>query len=101
MRSLLIAAAIAALATPALADANWSATPVQPVVKADFVAASVIWACTGDKCVTRSDTANAVDRTECKKLVSEIGALSQFVGDKGPFSADKLAACNQWAAKAK
>jgi len=101
MRLFAVSAVILALSTPALAQTPWTATPAQPVTKKGFVAATVIWDCDGAQCTAKSDTSNAIDRAECKKLAATVGALTGFVGDAGPFNADKLAACNAWAVKPK
>ncbi len=101
MRLLLVAAAIAALSSPALAQTAWTATPVQPLVKKDFVASSVVWDCDMTHCVATSDTSGATEMVECRKLVGEVGALSQFVGASGPFKPERLGHCNEGAAKPK
>jgi hypothetical protein len=101
MRALFVAAALFAIATPALAEAPWAARIAQPSQKKGFVAAKVIWDCNGATCVSKSDTSSASDKTECHKLAREVGEVVAFVGSNGPLAADKLAECNGSVAKPK
>lgn len=98
MRSLILAVTLAALAAPAFADTQWTATPVQPVTKAGIVAGSVIWNCDASACHPTSDTADADQLASCRNMAKEVGELSSFVTSDGPFSAARLSHCNAAAA---
>ena len=50
MRRLVLAAILATVATPVLADAAWTATPATATAENGFVAASVVWNCSGAAC---------------------------------------------------
>jgi hypothetical protein len=100
MRTIIIAAALAAFAVPAFAQSPWTATPVQPASKSGYVAASVVWDCDAAGCRSTSDTSGAVQMAECRGLAREVGPLSSFVGH-APFTADRLADCNKAASKPK
>ena len=100
MRSIIIAAALAALAAPAFAASPWAAAPVQPASKTGFVGDSVIWSCGSAGCSSQSDTGDADAMSECLALARQLGSLSSFSGNT-PFSADRLARCNAAAPKAK
>jgi hypothetical protein len=93
-----IAAAAAALASPALAD-SWTAAPVQPSHLTGFVGSTVIWDCNGSSCRAVSDATSGDEIAECRGLAHQLGPLSSFVGHKDAFSAERLEACNRAARK--
>lgn len=101
MKTLVLAAALAAFAAPAFAGAPWTATPVQPSTKTNIVTGSVIWDCGASGCHTTSDTSTVDSLSACRGLAREIGELSAFSFDGGIYSAARLSHCNQVVAKAK
>ncbi len=101
MRILIVTAALAAFAAPAIADSQWTATLVQPQSKVNVVAGSVVWDCEGSACQATSDTSEADQLTACRSIVREVGTVSAFATSSGPFSASRLSSCNAVAAKPK
>jgi hypothetical protein len=99
MRTMILAAALVAFATPALADTSWTATPVHASTQTGFVGDSAVWDCTAAGCSTSSDTSEASAMAECRSLAQQIGTLSAFVPGKETFTAAQLAHCNEAAAK--
>ena len=95
MRRLVLAAILATVATPVLADAAWTATPATAAAENGFVAASVVWNCSGAACTSTSDTSGASEMPVCKALAAEVGSLTAFSGASGPFNAERLARCNK------
>jgi hypothetical protein len=98
-KSIILAAALAALAVPALADTPWTATPVQASSKTGFVGDTVVWNCGASGCWSASETSDADQMSECRALAQQLGPLSSFSGANETFNADKLAHCNSAAPK--
>jgi len=97
---LLTAAALGAfVATPALADDQWTAVPAKPSTDTGFIGGLIIWDCSASGCESMSDTTATGDLNECAGLAKRVGPLSSFSGNKGPFDAAQLAKCNAAAAK--
>jgi hypothetical protein len=94
MKTLLIAAALAACAAPVLAEGQWSAVPAQSVTKAHFAGGSVIWDCSASGCQTTSNTGGADGLSACRALAREVGPLTSFVAAGQPFDSARLARCN-------
>jgi hypothetical protein len=101
LRSLILAAALAAIAAPAFAASTWSATLAQPTSKQVFVGETVIWSCDATGCVSQSDTSDADQVSECRALARRLGEISAFNGHSGALPAERLASCNTSAAKPK
>ena len=101
MRTIILVAAIAALAAPAFAAGSWTAVPVQPSTKSSFAGSGVIWSCAANGCHATSDTSTADELSECKALARQLGPLSAFAGRAAPFAEARLAACNAAATKSK
>ena len=99
MRTTIVAAAIALIATPAFAQPVWTAKPVESSIANGIVGASVVWSCDASGCESKSDTAGAVAKTECRGLAKQVGLLSSFVATMGAFDAAQLAECNKAAHK--
>jgi hypothetical protein len=99
LRTIILAAALAALAVPAFADASWTTTPVRPSSQYGFVAGDVIWNCDNSGCKSTSDTSDADPMSACQQLAHQLGTLSSFAGPKA-FAADRLSKCNEHASKA-
>lgn len=100
MRTIILAAALTALAVPAFADSQWTATLVRPTTQYGFVAGDIIWNCDSSGCKSTSDTSEADPLSACQQLAHRLGALSLFAGPK-PFAADRLSKCNEHAPKAR
>ena len=98
MKTIAIAAALAALAAPAFADEVWTATPAQPSVKTNILAAGVLWDCDAAGCHSTSDTSSADAVASCRELVQEVGSVSAF-NDPKPFTDARLQHCNAGAKK--
>ena len=100
MRTIILAAAIAAFAAPAFAAGSWTAVPVQPSTKTAFAGSAVIWTCAAGGCHATSDTFTADELSECKALARKLGPISSFTG-RAAFAEARLAACNAAAPKPK
>lgn len=100
MRTIILAAAVMALAAPAFAAGSWTAVPATPSTKSSFAGSSVIWSCAASGCHATSDTFTADELSECKALAHQLGPLTAFSG-RAPFADARLAACNAAAAKPK
>jgi hypothetical protein len=98
MRTILLAALLAAMAAPAFADETWTATLAQPATLSNFPAGDVLWSCDKSGCQTTSDIATGDPKRACYDLVYRFGPLTAFATSH-PFSADSLAKCNAVASK--
>jgi hypothetical protein len=93
LRSLLTAAAFAALATPAFAGTVFSVQFAEPVGKPTLSADSKVWACDGATCKAELDRKKPTVGT-CKKLAKQAGkAVVAFTTPKASLSDTELAAC--------
>lgn len=73
---------------------SFTATLEAPMQKAEkIVAAKVLWNCDADTCVAKIDRKTVNVRT-CKKIVKEVGAVTEFSNDNGALSAADLTKCN-------
>jgi hypothetical protein len=99
MRSIILAAAVAAIAAPAFA-ADWSASPAQSSSKTGIVAGGVIFDCGTSGCHSVSDTSSSDPVEACSDLARQVGELSSF-SDGSPFNDTRLSRCNAGAPKAK
>lgn len=99
MRTIILAAALAALAVPAFADSVWSTTPVQPSNQSGLLAGAVLWDCDKSGCKSMSDTTDADPMVTCRQLAHQLGALTSF-NDPKPFATDRLGKCNEHNPKA-
>jgi hypothetical protein len=94
VKSIFIAAALAAIAVPAFAEGVWTATPTKTANSGAILAGGAVWACDKDVCHTTSDTSTADAMTSCRALVKEIGPVTAFSTDGHAYSAGRLATCN-------
>ena len=94
LRSLTATTAALAFAGTAFAGTAFTAKLETPIEKAEkVVAAKALWTCTADICKAELDR-KTVRVSTCKKVVKEIGKLSEFSNDKESLSAEDLARCN-------
>jgi hypothetical protein len=93
MRTVIIAAALAALAAPAFAGANWTASPAQASSKTGIIAAHTEWDCDSSGCHTTSDTTGADALSACRDLARTVGPLTAFTSEQ-PFNKTRLDHCN-------
>ena len=96
MRAILIAAALFA-AAPAVAQAP-AATRAVLADAASAPSGSLIidgatWRCEGTACVARGGSAQPAPRA-CRRVVAQIGDVSEFVWKGTALTAEQLAACN-------
>ena len=101
MKSIFLAAALAAFAVPAFAEGTWTATPAKPTTEQGFVSGGTIWNCDTGGCRTVSDTSMADSLDACRGLAREVGPLTAFTTDGHAYSANRLASCNASAPKSK
>ena len=94
MKSFIVAAAVAFVASPAFASSAWTATPAKAASKQDFVAGSVIWSCNSSGCHSTSDPSGADALTSCRELGRQLGQITAFSANGRVFTAENLAACN-------
>ena len=94
MQKFLLAAALATLATPAFADAQWTAVPAAPAKATELVGGTIAWRCNASGCVSESDTSETDSRSECFALVRQLGPLSAYSDSKGPYTEVQLNKCN-------
>jgi hypothetical protein len=80
-----------AMAGPATSFTAKLETPMQTAEK--VVAAKVLWNCAADTCVAKVDR-KTVNVSTCRKIVKQVGALSEFSNDNGALSAADLTKCN-------
>jgi hypothetical protein len=101
MRTFIVAVALAALAIPAFAGTDYTATPAQPSSKIGFLAGSVVWDCGAGGCRSTSDTTAADALTACRNLTHEVGELSALSNGGQAIASDRLPRCNAGAQKGK
>jgi hypothetical protein len=92
VKSIVLAAALAAVAAPAFAQ--WTATPAAKASEQGFTAGATIWDCDAAGCHTTSDTSGAASMDACRALAREVGPLTAFVVDGKAYSDARLATCN-------
>ena len=98
LRSVLAAAAFAALAAPAFASNSYTFETANPVETKRVVAESVVWTCEGTKCSAELDRKAPTVRI-CKKIAKEVGELTALRNTKSELTAEQLAECNTAAKK--
>lgn len=98
LRSVLAAAAFAALAAPAFASSSYTFETANPVSTKRVVAESVVWTCEGTKCSAELDRKAPTVRI-CKKIAKEVGELTSLRNTKSELTAEQLAECNTAAKK--
>lgn len=98
--TLVAAAAAAALAFAAPAAQASFTNPVTAKLQTamatpnnDVVAAGVVWACSGDTCITRMERRTPVAR-DCGLLAREVGRISSFSVGTQALDERGLATCN-------
>jgi hypothetical protein len=101
MRKLILASVLFALATPALADDPWTATPTQVSAQSGLVVNSVVWNCSTTSCWSVSDTSDADRMAECRGLARQFGQISAFSAHGQGLDTAHLTNCNQAARKPK
>jgi hypothetical protein len=94
MRTIMLAAMLAAMAAPAFADSVWKATPVSATPQSGVFAGDVQWDCDKSSCWSTSDTSIGDSQLACQTLARSQGPLSAFTGSH-MFDAAALAKCNQ------
>ena len=99
MRTIIVAAALAAFAAPAFA-ADWTASPAQPTSKTGIVAGGVIFDCENSGCHSVSDTSGSDSVEACSDLARQVGQLSSF-NDGSAFNDARMTRCNAGAPKPK
>ena len=80
-----------AMAGPATSFTAKLETPMQKAEK--VVAAKVLWSCAADTCIAKVDR-KKVNVSTCKKVVREVGAVTEFSNKNGALSAEDLSKCN-------
>ena len=92
---LLAAAAILAVATPALAQgAGLRAEFAAPFARSETVIIDGRqWSCSGTSCTSASDDPRPA--IACRKLARKVGPVARFASSKAELDAAAIAACNQ------
>ena len=98
LRSIVAAAAFAAIAAPAFASNSYTFETVNPVSEKRIIAESVVWACEGTKCSAELDRKKPTVRI-CKKSVKEVGALTALRNTSSELTAEEIAECHTAATK--
>lgn len=98
LRSILAAAAFAAIAAPAFASNAYIFETVNPLSEKRIVAESVVWSCAGTTCTAELDRKAPTVRI-CKKIAKEVGELAALRNTKSELTAEQLAECNASAKK--
>ena len=98
LRSVLAAAAFAAIAAPAFASNSYTFETAAPVSAKRIVAESVVWSCEGTKCSAELDRKAPTVRI-CKKIAKQVGELTALRNTKSELTAEQLAECNTAAKK--
>ncbi|HAY07072.1 MAG TPA: hypothetical protein PKV67_12415 [Hyphomonas sp.] len=98
LRSIVAAAAFAAIAAPAFASNSYTFETANPVSSKRVVAESVVWSCEGTKCSAELDRKAPTVRI-CKKIAKQVGELTALRNTKSELTADELAECNTAAKK--
>lgn len=98
LRSVLAAAAFAAIAAPAFASNSYTFETATPVSDKRIVAESVVWSCEGTKCSAELDRKAPTVRI-CKKIAKQVGELTALRNTKSELTAEQLAECNTAAKK--
>ena len=98
LRSILAAAAFAAIAAPAFASNSYTFETVNPLSEKRIVAESVVWSCAGTTCTAELDRKAPTVRI-CKKIAKEVGQLAALRNAKSELTAEQLAECNASAKK--
>jgi hypothetical protein len=98
LRSIVAAAAFAAIAAPAFASNSYTFETVNPVSSKRIVAESVVWSCEGTKCSAELDRKAPTVRI-CKKIAKQVGELTALRNTKSELTAEELAECNTAAKK--
>lgn len=98
LRSVLAAAAFAAIAAPAFASNSYTFETATPVSAKRIVAESVVWSCEGTKCSAELDRKAPTVRI-CKKIAKQVGELTALRNTKSELTAEQLAECNTAAKK--
>ena len=86
LRSILAAAAFAAIAAPAFASNSYTFETVNPLSEKRIVAESVVWSCAGTTC-TAECIAQGAEESMCRRVCSCI--VEDLAG--GPLLADRAA----------
>ena len=98
LRSVLAAAAFAAIAAPAFASNSYTFETANPVSSKRIVAESGVWSCEGTQCSAELDRKAPTVRI-CKKIAKQVGELTALRNTKSELTADELAECNTAAKK--
>lgn len=98
LRSIVAAAAFAAIAAPAFASNSYTFETVNPVSEKRIIAESVVWSCEGTKCTAELDRKKPTVRI-CKKIVKEVGEVTALRNTSSELTAEEIAECNTAAKK--
>ena len=94
IRTLTAAATALAFAGTAFAGTAFTAKLETPMQKAEkVVAAKALWSCADDTCKAELDR-KTVRVSTCKKVVKEVGKVSEFSNASESLSAEDLERCN-------
>ena len=96
MRRLLLAAALAAFATPAFAQTPATSATLADAAKAPtgrVIVDGAAWRCEGDAC-TATGGSNQPATRACRRVVAKIGPVTSFSYKGQALSAEEIAACN-------
>ncbi|NQY15267.1 MAG: hypothetical protein HRT81_15615 [Henriciella sp.] len=94
IRTFTAAATALAFAGTAFAGTAFTAKLESPMPKAEkIVAAKALWSCADDTCKAELDR-KTVRVSTCKKVVKEVGKVSEFSNENEALSAEDLARCN-------
>ncbi|MEM9573031.1 MAG: hypothetical protein AAF996_16315 [Pseudomonadota bacterium] len=94
IRTLTAATAALAFAGTAFAGTAFTAELESPMPKAEkIVAAKALWSCADTTCKAELDR-KTVRVSTCKKVVKEVGKVSEFSNGNESLSAEDLERCN-------
>lgn len=92
---IMLAAAVSALAGPALADGRATATLKAPLDKpVTVLAGDAFWNCQGSTCVADPASDQVLTVSACRILVKQAGALTSYAIDRSQLPPNLLARCN-------
>jgi hypothetical protein len=91
----LAALAASAIAAPAFAETDITATLAKPVaVKAKLVAGGAVWRCEGTTCITAQAPDTVMSTASCRALAQAVGPITAYASGRRSLSSDVLARCN-------
>jgi hypothetical protein len=66
--------------------------------KTKIVAGGAVWTCDGASCSAVAQSSRSTSVRACQSLAKEVGRVTTFGAERGPFAAEKLSECNTAAA---